>query len=363
MNPLKHLSFGLCALLTTENLMARPTNYLTYTVVKGDTLGSILGGLGLCPLWGPNRFTQRTVRLNSSTIKNQGNYLAPKTKIKLPVETLEKNPDYEISATNEVSFTVINPQNKCDKKGHTPISRSFAEKHEGESQDSIEVDKKDVVVEKSGYGIIKATSDVFFSNLDVTDKQTQDTANLLSRTNHAYQLAWEQQWDSINKTFLYYRTEKHNYQGIDNKISAQSINLTGIGFGYEKRMSENFKLKLTLAGKEELFLIAKTISNLELQKAMIPQLSISPSYKIFARGPFTLFGDVELKYLSSGKTSDYKIQTGYGQTYGLSLTQKIKDFDLYGRSFYGIDYQDTSIAKKTTKILGIGFGISWGFGK
>lgn len=366
MKKLNHLSFGLCTLFLAPRLLASADNHLSYRVKEGDTVGSVLGGLGLCPLWGPNRFTEKTIKLNSFVVKKNGNYLIPKSKILLPVESLEDHPDYEISETNEVSFTVIDPENKCTPGKTTGTQRAIAKKNENEKESELSSEENTLnqkTREESSYGILNAATDLFFSSLSIIDKTTQDTASLLSRTNQAYQLSWEQQWDTENKTFLQYRTEKHSYQGIENKISSQSVNLTGIGIGYERKLRDKLKMQFTLKGKEEIFILAKSLTNLELQKTMIPQFSLRPSYRLFSQGPFNLFGDLELKYLMSGKTSDYNIQNGYGYTFGLSLTQKVKYFDIYGRAFYGIENQDTSIIKKTTKILGIGIGLSWGFGK
>ncbi|MCM2348378.1 MAG: hypothetical protein NDI69_00060 [Bacteriovoracaceae bacterium] len=219
------------------------------------------------------------------------------------------------------------------------------------------------VKDSDAFGILRATTDLFYSAMDVKDRTTGETAEILSRINHAYQFTWEQQWDKKNRTFLFYRTEKHSYEAIEDKMPTKTYNLQGFGVGYQRKLRDRLDLRFTGRIQERLFIRATSITDLKMERAMIPELNLAPIYNLYSKGPFSLYADLGLGYLMSSKTSNYNIKAGNRYFAGLSITQRIKDFQLLSRTYYSVENQDSSIMTKTTKDFGINLGVTWSFGK
>jgi hypothetical protein len=350
-------------LLWTQGILASTSSYITFTTRTGDTVGNVLDSLGACPIWGKGNNMAKTVALNQRLIKKNGNYVPPNVTIKLPISSLPESSEYIITAENELFFSVSNPTRKCrPARGVAQI----------EPDESVEPEKVVATIiplapsvedDNAHYGALRISTDFFYSALHIKDKATEDEADILSSVNRAYQFSWEQLWDENNRSFLFYRSEKHNYEAIENKLPETSFNLQGFGFGYERSVSDRLNLRFTVRMQEKVFMHAVSLSELLLDRAMIPEIGISPIYQLYARGPLALYADLGISYLGSSKTSLYDISSGYKYSMGISLTQKIKDFELLGRSFYNIENQDSSIMEKTTRELGLSFGVVWSFGK
>lgn len=377
MNKLEKINSILCltllTLITSEAmspLMA--AEFLNYKVKKGDTIGEILGNLGVCPIWGTKRSVSQTISLNPGVLKDNGNFVRPYRMIRIPVESLPESNEYQVSG-KEVSFTVTNPELKCGvssvtrKKNETEIRTVAEEIFEGDAP----VDVPEVVLapvaeapnDTDAFGILRATTDLFYSAMDVKDRTTGETAQILSRINTAFQFAWEQQWDKKNRTFLFYRTEKYSYEAVEDKMPAKTYNLHGFGVGYHRNLTSRWNLRFTTRTQERLFIRATTSTDLEMDKSIISEFNLSPIYHLYNKGLFNLYADLGLSYLMTSKTSDYSIKAGNRYLAGLSLTQTIKDFELSGRTYYSVENQDSSIITKTTKDLGISLGIAWSFKK
>lgn len=364
MNRIKKFYPILCLQLATYQVHAISENHLTYRIRPGDNLGEVLSGFALCPLWGKSNFVARTIELNSRTIKKNGNFVRVGNKIRLPVNYLPENQDYEISSDGEVRFLNANPTSKCEAT-YVSNEDKLEEPKQKEISANLPAEKPIEAKEEDSeaHGILKVSTDIFYTSFDMTDSRTGEKAQINSRVNHAYQIAWEQQWDKNNRTFLFYRTEKHAYEAVADRMPTQSFNLNGFGFGYQKKMSERLDVKMSAMAQERLFARSTNVTNLMLDRAMVTSLSVTPIYKFYSKGPFSLSADFGLGYLMSGKTSNYSIKSGYNYRAGLLLTQEIKDFILFGRSYYGVENQNSSISQKTMKELGISAGLSWSFGK
>lgn len=336
---------------------------LIYQVKKGDTVGEILASLGICPVWGKNNALAKTVAINRDVLKKNGNFVRPGKKIRLPVTSLPEHQDYQISPDGEVRFLTPTLSGNC-LSGYIAQNRSDEQTREITSTTPpTEIPTETKEEDSEAHGNLRVSTDIFYTSFDMTDSLTKEKAQINSRVNHAYQVAWEQQWDKNNHTFLFFRTEKQAYEAVADRMPTQSFNLNGFGFGYQKKMSERFDVKMSALAQERLFARSTNVVNLMLDRAMVTSLSVTPIYKFYSKGPFSLSADFGLGYLLSGKTSNYSIKSGYNYRAGLLLTQEIKDFVLFGRSYYGVENQDSSISQKTMKELGISAGLSWSFGK
>ena len=360
MKKISKLSPLICLPLLTTQALSVTENFLTYKIKPHDTLGGVLSGLAICPLWGRKKFVEKTIELNPETIKKNGDFVHIGRVIRLPVNYLPEHQDYEVSETREVNFLISNPASKCETsyvapknkpkeiKDESPLTPATPEK-QSSSSDS--------------YGSLKASTDFFYTSLDLTDVATKEKANINSRVNNGFEFAWEQYWDSKNKTFLYYRSEKHAYEAVGDKMPSQKYTLQGFGIGYQRSFTDRFDLRFTALSQERLFARSTSLVNLFLDRAMVNELAITPVYELYSKGPFKLYTDLGVSYLMSSKTSNYSIKSGNKLKAGLLLTQQIKDFKLFGRSYYGVENQDSSISQKTMKELGISAGLSWSFGK
>lgn len=308
--------------------------HLTYKVKSGDTLSEILAGLNLSPLWRSHNYVMRTVELNPQLEKSGGHRIYPNQIIILPIKV-------------------------------TPLQQKRIEGPSLASDEEEEIGPRDQEDQKESltFGRLNISYDFFYSAMDIKDTTTSDTANILSRVNSALQIAWEQQWDKANKSFLYYRSEKHDYESLQGRLKGKSFNLQGFGFGYERSMTESFDLRLKYQVQERLFVRATSMTDLVMEKSMIQEFELNPRYTLFSKGKFILTPDVSYAYLFPVKNDNYSIKRGQRYTAGLSLKHDIGEYSLMGRYFYGVEKQDTSIMTKTTKATGISVGIAWSFGK
>lgn len=347
----------ICLPLLTTQALSVTENFLTYKIKSQDTLGGVLSGLAICPLWGRKNFVAKTIELNPGTIKKNGDFVHISKVIRLPVNYLPKNQDYEITETREVNFLSSNPVSKCEASYVAPKNKPK------EIQDKSPTTPEKQNSSSDPYGSLKASTDFFYTSLDLTDVATKEKAQINSRVNNGFEFAWDQHWDTKNKTFLYYRSEKHAYEAVGDKMPSQKYTLQGFGLGYQRSITDRFDLRFTALSQERLFARSTSLVNLFLDRAMVNELAVTPVYKLYSRGPFNLYTDLGLSYLMSSKTSNYSIKSGSKVKGGLLLTQQIKDFVLFGRSYYGVENQDSSISQKTMKELGISAGLSWSFGK
>ena len=311
--------------------------HLTYKVKNGETLSEILVKLNFFPIWGKNNYVMRTIELNPKLERYRGHKIYPNQTIMLPIKSTHRTKEPSL-ASEEVSLG-----NQEDQKETL----------------SSTVKAKD----NSSFGRLNISYDFFYSAMDIKDTTTSDTANILSRVNSALQIAWEQQWDKANKSFLNYRSEKHDYESLQGRLKGKSFNLQGFGFGYERTMTESFDLRFKYQVQERLFVRATSMTDLVMEKSMIQEFELNPRYTLFSKGKFILTPDVSFAYLFPVKNDNYSIKRGQRYTAGLSLKHDIGEYSLMGRYFYGVEKQDTSIMTKTTKATGISVGIAWSFGK
>ncbi|MGE3610775.1 MAG: hypothetical protein AB7I27_14380 [Bacteriovoracaceae bacterium] len=351
-----------CLLLSTNYLNAQAERYLSYRVRPGDTISEVLHNLGICPLWGKNKSIHQTVLLNPELIKSNGDFTREYQKILLPVSSLEESSDYLIRH-GEVVFTNIKPEGKCG--GNYIKRREVAQTNVKNPEPPVVVPLANTVPvnQDPAYGMLRLMTDLFYSGLDVTQKDNGSTAQFISGLNQAYQLFWEQVWDSENRSYLYYRRETQSYESISGKYSGQSYNLSGFGIGYERKVGQNTSVVFSTSTQQRLFVKADTLTDLKLQTVPVQDFSVSPKFKIVEKGPFKIHGDLGYAYLRATKTSDYTIKSGNRYFGGISLQQDIGNFALVGRWYYAQEEQDSSIVKRTVSNTGLSFGLSWKFGQ
>lgn len=344
--------------------LSRSDDYLRYEVRTNDTLSEILSGLGICPVWGQKSMIKKTTKLNKDLIKKHGHLIRTKRIITLPVTSLPENQDYALKSDLIVEFVSNSPRNKCKT-----INRQVAQVPQKRSTVIPSKIEEPITEERfleegpNSFGVLKIFEDVYFSAMDLTDKNSKDKAELLSRVNQATQVNWEQVWDEKNKSLLYYRSDKQSYDPFENKFSGKSLNLLAFGIGYERGLSKNSSLALSLGIQEKAFLRAINANSLKLERAMVPTMTLNYNHKLVSKGKFELFGDIGAALLMSTKTSNYSIKSGQRYGAGIAVVQKLKDFELKGRGFYNIENQDTSIMTKKMKELGVSISLSWSFGK
>jgi hypothetical protein len=338
--------------------------YVSYKVQEKDTVGKILNNLGVCPLWGKGNNVEKTIKLNSYSISKNGAFIRPNLTIYLPVENLAANQDYEINSNNEVAFMNSNPTEKCRSK---PMvlklqKKEIASVNLGSSEYQ---DEKPLILKKPTkkvtFGSLMAMTDFYFSALTVTDKESGAKAEIPSRLNRGIELAWLQYWDEINSTFLFFRSDQQQFEDAEGKLKDTSYNLFGFGVGYNRKINDKLSLRVLGQIQERLFTRATSVTTLVMDRVAVPEISIGPSYKLLEKNPFSLHADAGVAYLFNSKTSNYNVKSGRRYYMGLSLNQKIKSFNLSGRTYYGLEEQDSSITKKQNKTLGMSVSLQWNF--
>ena len=354
--------------------------HLSYEVRKNDTLSEILGWLGICPIWGKGSLIKKTAIINKETIKKNGHLIVPKKRILLPTFDLPQHEDYSISQDGLVTMRTTTPIYKCGltKAMALPQRQIASQKESPLIKEDVVTDPEVIVVPTSepshevnapqidddeSHGVLRIERDFYFSSLDLKDKLTGDTAQLLSRINNTSKIYWDQAWDDENKTFLFYKSGNQDYEPYENKFQGKKLGLLGFGMGYEKKLSQDFSLVLIGQVEEKPFLRALTVSSIILERAMIPSLELRPKLRLVSRKKLSLDAEGALSYLLPGETSNYKIESGFRMGAGLSVVQKIKDFEIKGMGFYNVENQNSKIMEKKMKELGISFGVSWSFGK
>lgn len=334
---LSAFSIGLASSVVAESV--------EYVIRKKDTLSEVLYAHKLLPIWGKEGSVAQTLKLNPDLKNSRGNFLRPGQTILLPIQKDDK--------TVAASSDRRPGQDQDNEQQVTPVEEKPV------SQDS------EITSNKSphNYGKLKAGVYQFYTALEMQDKLRGETAEFLSRLNHGFYGSWEQQWDENNRTFFTTRSEKHTYESIGELYVGKTYNLMGISAGYERRLSDRFSVRGTLSAKERLFARATSLTSIILDRTLVREIEITPSYDLFSMGQFDLKAELSYAYLASGKTSHYSIQSGSRIGTALTLTQHLQYIDLEGRVFYGVEEQDTTISTKKSEMAGIAIGVGWSFGK
>lgn len=111
------LGFFICPdFLLAENSASQKSQYVHYQVKPGDTLSNIFRRLHLEPIWGPESYIEKTIKLNrkNKTWNQQTNHLATQQVIQLPI--VVGDPKYRYYRYQNKNFLLLSKPSVIAKK-------------------------------------------------------------------------------------------------------------------------------------------------------------------------------------------------------------------------------------------------------
>ena len=104
------------------------------------------------------------------------------------------------------------------------------------------------------------------------------------------------------------------------------------------------------------------LNSTTIEAVMIPEAMFGLRYRVFEFSPFSMSLNASAILLLPNKNSTYTISTGFGSTYGMTLSEDLsKLIRLSGSFWYLSQTQNSNIATQTKTGLGINLGIIFRF--
>lgn len=281
------------------------TGFITYKTKPNENLSMILYALELKPLYGKRGIIAQVIKLNKNKIFDNGNKIYPYQTLILPIPPRKINKQVKI-VTENVS---------------------------------------------SNFSFFLKTS---FFRIDSIDKTSSDKAIILSELSPEIGLLWNLNWSSKTSFHFMFSTQYYSFQKLENLNSENSTR-----YSFQTSMDYKINEFLTSVGAgitEELFPYSKSADELTLEKAFTPLLMTSLAYPFMKKSNASIGVKLSYQYLFSQETKNYDIQAGNKITAGLYFTHLKQTFDL----FYSINKQDTSLATKDEKYIGIQYQVGLG---
>ncbi len=99
------------------------TGWLSYQTHAGDSIGSVLDSVGVCPLWGKRNWVERTIDYNPSAVTNAGNFVSVGVTLKIPIDvgSLREHPNYSVSKSGWIHLNTETPVSLCGKAPLVPL--------------------------------------------------------------------------------------------------------------------------------------------------------------------------------------------------------------------------------------------------
>jgi hypothetical protein len=305
---------------------AEPESYQNYQVKKGDTLSQILYQLDLKPLYGRKGTINKTLNLNGNEIKQGGNSIYVDQRILLPIK-LEPREISSISTT-------------------TPPTKT--------PEETVREVEKEISSERNlNFNLAARLS---FFRIDSTDKSSKDKTIILSELSPEffgeanYGLTKK---DTINfqASFMLYSLQKDDTTSIKNR----NANRASIGVNYLR----DFGPLTTIVGasiREELYPIAKNLSELTLEKKPILQGTFGIKAPLWERQMSRINGKIGADYLSGLSSKSYDVSSGHRLWTGVDFIQGKHELGLN----FSLTNQDTSIVTKKEQAAGISYQYIFG---
>jgi hypothetical protein len=207
---------------------------------------------------------------------------------------------------------------------------------------------------------LSAAPEFRFLRIDSQDKQTKDTAVLLSSSYVIFPLSWVQRW---NAQFSTYQRFQYSFLSLEHPaektLSNTSLNPLGFGMGLTYELGTHNRYQIEWAVDQVPFLKATSASSVKLDLVAIPNMKFSYERDLFRLKPFSTGFKLKGEQYAPAKTESFNTEIGLGYGGGVYLQQ---DFQ---RSFLRCDMgilktnQNTSITSQSRTDLS--FQVNYSF--
>lgn len=300
-------------------VLSSPANSSSYQVEKNDVLSVIIHSHLPGPVWGKEGSLQKILKLNPQVKNPDLIYAGDTLRLSEPVESVE---------TVEVAEV-----KKPEARLKAPASiKPFS---------------------------LKAYHS--FTSFNLKDESTGATSVLASKFHLGLEGRYSQQWTPTFKTFLGLHLGWISFEppaSNDKSLTENEKFLPGLGIGMSYEVNADMNLTLAAHYQSEIFLRAKSTSELTLDAVPVPSLGGKLDYRLLTKDPFILgvSGNYAIKLPT--KTSSYTVHRGQSYGAGLFLEQTIKDMKSFRTELdFNTRSQDTSTLSLEEKRIVL--GIAW----
>jgi len=204
-----------------------------------------------------------------------------------------------------------------------------------------------------------------YLRLNAIDKSTKDSSRLLSDAGTSIDLFWKLYWNSDWSSIISMGMTSQKILKDSNrpqiKILNTSQNLKTLSIALQKKWSNSFDTLFRIGIREKLFSYSPLFTEVSVDSAAISYVDIKNQFTLYQLQGIFLKAGFSFGYLSSGKSTAYKILSGYHYEVDASLSHEFYGKSIFGRVYFGQDQQNTSLIKQKEADLGIFLGFSWSF--
>lgn len=203
-----------------------------------------------------------------------------------------------------------------------------------------------------------------FFRVEAVDKQTKDTAILVSEASpkitFKWEVAWSERW-SVELSFLYRQDKVKNDSQSLQKLDKTSYSRLSGSLGLNRTWSERNQTQFFIARSERGFLRAESPTALRIDSATSTDLGIKHAVSFFSHKTVSAGFEALASYLGSAEAGGYSADPGYLAGGSLYLRHQLKGFLLEGRGSYSIWRQDSPFVTQDARELGTSIAIGWVF--
>lgn len=323
-------------------------SYLVYEVQAGDTLSSILYEHKALPVYGKKGSLIKTISINPFLYGQKGNYIVPRSKIKIP----QQETDLQQYKKTERTISSISAEpvktNQSDLK--TP-STSVAE---------MEV----MHPEKKFGSLISIKPHVSYSGLFATQISNGAKATLKSGLNFGTALEWNKNWNDGLGSYIKFDFNKVSFEKPTNReLLNSSLNLGSIAFGMNF-IFEKWSLGLELSAEERVVLDALSLTEVQINKINSTNIAVMPGCKLFENDSGMLGLQGYLGYSASASNSNTTAKSGFNTVGGkLMFSQNLEQGRVVGGVFVKNYKLSTELVEESVLEEGLELWIEIPFGK
>ncbi|KYG61435.1 hypothetical protein AZI86_17120 [Bdellovibrio bacteriovorus] len=338
-----------------------------YKIKTGDTLGGVLYRFNIGPLWGPQRFVDKTASSNQIPKRDT---LRVNDTIVLPLHcqneldkfiTEEKNGDIYVVAlkTEDVRQTA------AETPAPAPLIAPVATTTPTPTPTPPPTLTPAPLIDASTTDYSTVGVDIYgeYSALIGVDKANGTTGKLLSKMDPGVKLSWSQQWDSEMRSELYFSMLNASYQSEKNGVALKNNEFVKTGFGASIFFNHSHRLEwgLGFSQDSEIFYRGSGVGN-GLEFNTIPLLKLHPEFKylLIERRHLSLSGQAGASWYSGGTYDTYTVDNGLGADLSLSVKHQMDSGnDFHCQAYFEIRKQNTSLLELEEKSTGLKCGLGW----
>lgn len=193
---------------------------------------------------------------------------------------------------------------------------------------------------------------------------------LLSQSNMGIAVGYTEHWNSHNTTHI-----KAAYNSVvfktpeTSSIENTNLSLISFGIGHTYSFSEKLRLNAGFYLTEDVYIRAKSVTVLTLDKFLNPSIKGDLEYDFLEINNFKLGGSANLEVSApftaeryESTEGNYEVNTAFGSGATIYARKFLKGYSIEGNLFYRNKSAKTSITNQTTTNQGIGLRIAIPFG-